>query len=104
MLMDADEVELVLLRRAEVKAADVLVELVGLYRAVGIAVGAQVRCRNIRLDQIDRDGIERGRGYLTGGEAGCPCRDARDATGNADGCGDRVLREGGSRIVAGELR
>ena len=40
MLVDANEVELVLLRRAEVKAADVLVNLVGLYWAVGIAIGA----------------------------------------------------------------
>src|SRR5258708_22362 len=40
MLVDANEGELVLLRGVEVKAAEVLVNLVGLYRVVGIAIRA----------------------------------------------------------------
>src|SRR5260370_40178956 len=106
MLIDADEVELIILCRAEIKATDVLVNLIGLYGAVRKAVDAGVSWGNIRLDQIDGDRIKRADGDLAVRftKAGRPRCDARDAAGNADGGGYDIFGEGSSGIVTGQLR
>src|SRR6266478_874113 len=59
MFVYSDEVELVYLRWVEVKAADVLVDTVGLCGAECIDIGARIWRGNIRLRQVDRDWIER---------------------------------------------